>query len=250
VLARAVRCVCWDFDAAALPDGRTRAASLHDRAGAELCTLWLDPTALPAAGDELPPAPPPAGWVQLDAPWAAIAAPPGWTGGEPESAGPAAAAALQGRGPDWAAWAGEWFTPMTAMYATSRGQVAALLFAVDVSAASLDEAAYFILLRQELDAQHQGITLEWRTDDLARRMGDHGAVVESVARGTLDGRPVARIVAESPAGIAHGPRRIHVVQYVFMAPTGAYSLNFTLPSASPARLGEADRMAASFRFKG
>ena len=119
-----------------------------------------------------------------------------------------------------------------------------------MGAATLDEAAYCVLLRQELDAQQQGMTLEWRTDDLARRMGEHGAVVESVVYGSLAGRPVARIVAESPTGIRNGPRRIHVVQHVFMAAPGTYSLNFTLPSASAERLGEADRMAASFRFKG
>jgi hypothetical protein len=136
------------------------------------------------------------------------------------------------------------------MYQPSGGQLAALLFAVDAGAATLEEASYCVLLRQELDAQHQGMTLGWRTDDLARRMGEHGAVVESAVYGSLAGRPAARIVAESPAGIRNGPRRIHVVQYVFMAPPGTYSLNFTLPSASPQRLGEADRMAATFRFKG
>lgn len=247
LLARAARCVCWDVDPAAAPDERTRAASLFDHAGAELRTLWADPSASLAPQA---PAPTPAAWRLLDAPWAAIAAPPGFVGGAPETEGPGALAAMQARGPDWAAWAEEWFTPMTGLYASSRGQLAALLFAVDLGAASLDDAGYCALIRQELDARHRGITLEWRTDDLAGRMGTHGSAVESVAYGTLAGRPASRIVAESPAGFPHGPRRVHIVQYVFMVPPSTYTLSFTLPSAAPEGLGQADRIAATFAFKG
>ena len=76
------------------------------------------------------------------------------------------------------------------------------------------------------------------------------SLVESVAYGTFAGRPASRIVAESRAGFPHGPRGIHIVQYVFMHPPYTCSLDFTVPSAAPQRLGEADRCAATFVFKG
>jgi hypothetical protein len=178
-----------------------------------------------------------------------MAVPSGWVGGAPESAGAAATATLQARGPDWTAWAGEWLAPLTTLYASSRGQLAALLFAVDAGAATLDDAAYSVLLRQELDAAHSGMSLEQRTDDLARRVGDTG-LLESVAYGRLAGRPAARIVAETRAGFPHGPRGIHIVQYVFMQPPYTCSLDFTVPSAASDGLGLADRCAATFVFKG
>jgi len=246
VLAAAARCIRWDFPAAA--DGRRRAFSLYDRDGTPIHTSWEGPETLLREEGDAAAAPPP-DWLWLDAPWASMAAPPGWMGGAPEAAGPVAAAAMQARGADWTAWAADWFTPMTTMYASSHGQLAALLFAVDLGAGSLDDAAYSILVRQELDAAHRDVTLEWRTDDLARRLRETG-LVESVAYGTLSGRPASRIVAESRAGFPHGPRGIHIVQYVFMSPPYTCSLDFTVPSAASQRLGEADRCAATFVFKG
>jgi hypothetical protein len=248
VLASAARCVCWDFPAAATEE-RRRAFTLYDRDGREVYTVWAGAdAALPEPGAPAA-APAPAGWILLDAPWASLTAPAGWMGGAPESAGQAALAAMQARGPDWQAWAGEWFSPMSTAYATSRGQLAALLFGVDVGAASLDDAAYVVFMRQELDAGHRDVTLQWRTDDLARRMAASG-LVESVAYGPLGGWQASRIVAASQAGFAHGPRGLHIVEYVFVDSPYTYSLAFTLPSASPSRLGEADRCAATFVFKG
>lgn len=247
VLARAARCVGWDFDPATTGESQRHAASLYDRAGTELTTFYL---ALGARAE--PPTPPaaPAGWSVLDAPWAAISAPPGFVGGEPERDGPAAVAALQARGADWAAWADEWFTPAAGMYVGSNGQLAALLFFADAGATTLDDAACGLLVRQELDKPHRDITLEWRTDDLTRRMGAQGSRVESVVYGVVAGRPGSRIVAETPSAFNRGPRQVHIAQYVFMAPPHSCSLSFTLPAAGPERLGEADRMAATFVYRG
>lgn len=247
-LARAARCICWDFPAASSEQTR-RALTLYGRDGRQVHTVWTGPDAALLEDGAAAAPPPPPGWDPVDAPWATMAVPQGWMGGAPETAGAAAAAALQVRGPDWAAWAGEWLAPLTTMYASSRGQLAALLFAVDAGAATLDDAVYGVLLRQELDAAHSAITLQGRTDDLARRLGETG-LIESVAYGRLAGRPASRIVAETRAGFPHGPRGIHIVQYVFMQPPYTCSLDFTVPSAAPDSLGLADRCAATFVFKG
>ena len=248
LLARTARCIWWDFDAPVGPAGRMRAVTLYDRAGAETATLWPDPaTVLP---DPPPPPGPAAGWHAIDAPWATLWAPPGFVGGDPAGDGPAAAATLQSRGADWAAWSNDWLTPAAAMYTQYHGVLAALLFLADVGAPSLDEAAYGLLIRQELDDAHRDITLQWRTEDLTQRMNVHGSQVESVAYGAVAGRPGSRIVCEAPAGFRNGPRRVHIVQYVFMEPPYTLTLNLTLPSAAPDRLGEADRIATTLVFKG
>ena len=248
VLAWATRCAGWDYDDAAGPGGLSRAATLYDLWGRVLTTLWIDKTALlpeppPAAG----PAP---GWRPVEAPWASLWAPASYIGGEPESVGPAALGALQARGPDWLEWGNEWLSPATASYTMTRGMNAALLFLAETGAASLDQAGYAILMRQQLDAAHAGITLEWRTNDLAQRIQAHGARVESVAYGTVTGRPGSRIVSESQTGHRLGPPRLYNVNYTFMAAPATCSLMFTLPSADGGRLGEADRIAATFAFRG
>ncbi len=246
-LAQTARCICWDFPAA--PEGQRRAITLYDRDGRPVHTAWTGPdAALPAEG-QAPVPRAPAAWIFADAPWASMAVPPGWAGGAPETSGALAEAQLQARGPDWTAWTGEWLAPLKTMYATTAGRKAALLFAVDVAAATLDDLACCVLLREELDATQQGATLEWRTDDQARRLGTTG-LIESVAYGTFAGRPGSRIVAESRAAIPHGPWAIYVVSYVFLSLPYACSLEFTVPSAALHRLGEADRCASTFVFKG
>ena len=246
-LARTARCICWDFPAAL--EAQRRAITLYDRDGSPVHTAWTGPdAALPGEG-EAPAPPAPAAWIFADAPWASMAIPPGWIGGAPEAMGGVAASQLQARGPDWATWAGEWLAPVTTMYATTAGRQAALLFAVDVAAPTLDDAACCVLVREELGAAQQGATLEWRTDDVARRLSTSG-LIESVAYGTIAGRPASRVVAESRAGIPHGPWGIHVVSYVFLALPYACALEFTVPSAALHRLGEADRCASTLVFKG
>ncbi len=160
----------------------------------------------------------PPGWTRLDAPWAAMAVPPGWVGGAPETAAVRPRpAALQARGPDWAAWAGEWLTPADRrMYANSGGQLAALLFAADAGAASLDDAAYAVLAPPGARRARTAASRCSGAPTTSRAAWAQTGLIESVAYGTLAGRPASRIVAETPGRLSarapwhpHRPVRLH-----------------------------------------